>query len=463
MAQTSYGSITIVDTTDIQRFYVQYAKSNNSANAPSSGWSQAMPTWENGTYIWQRTVAKRQGVALSASDYGNPVCITGSKGQTGQTGSTGKGISSIITTYCNYGTGTPTASYSGWGTNVPTYDTNKPNYWVKTVVNYTSGNPSTTIYKDLGITEAAQKANLAASLAQTAQAHSAEAISIAGSKNKIYYANNFTPAGNDGAYLNGDTLFYKTNNGTIMYVYDDSYTNVSSGHWRQQQFEENAISDLAITNAKIKNLSGDKIIANTITATQIYSHTITSAELATNAIQSNNYRAGVATEPYSAAGTFLDLAQGNIYTPNFGVNNDTTDNITDGAYIRGSIYAHTGTIGQSNTNYWYIGNYSDYNQAQSALIKGYGTATIQLGNNSTWRLNTNRIHTAWYDSSSNDLMLHYPSFNSKYQDLGFHVPASVSDKFIYIRESKNNTSTDDILENLLGNINDNLDGTSNFT
>ena len=462
MAQTSYGSITIVDTTDIQRFYVQYAKSNNSANAPSSGWSQAMPTWENGTYIWQRTVAKRQGVALSASDYGNPVCITGSKGQTGQTGSTGKGISSIVTTYCNYGTGTPAASYSGWGTNVPTYDKNKPNYWVKTVVNYTSGNPSTTIYKDLGITEAAQKANLAASLAQTAQAHSAEAISIAGSKNKIYYANNFTPAGSDGAYLNGDTLFYKTDNGTVMYVYDDSYTNASSGHWRQQQFEENAISDLAITNAKIKNLSGDKIIANTITATQIYSHTITSAELATNAIQSNNYRAGVATEPYSAAGTFLDLAQGNIYTPNFGVNNDVTDNITDGAYIRGSIYAHTGTIGQSNTNYWYIGNYSDYNQAQSALIKGYGTATIQLGNNSTWRLNTNRIHTAWYDSNSNDLMLHYPSFNSKYQDLGFHVPTSVSDKFIYIRESKNNISTEDILENLLGNINDNLDGTNNY-
>ena len=62
MAQISYGSITIVDTNDIQRFYVQYAKNNSSAAAPITGWSQDRPTWQNGTSIWQRTVAKREGV-----------------------------------------------------------------------------------------------------------------------------------------------------------------------------------------------------------------------------------------------------------------------------------------------------------------------------------------------------------------------------------------------------------------
>lgn len=119
MAQISYGSITIVDTNDIQRFYVQYAKNDSSAAAPTTGWSQDRPTWQNGTYIWQRTVAKRQGVPLASTDYGNPVCITGEKGDTGQQGNTGNGISSIITVYCNYGSGTPAEGYSGWSSNVP--------------------------------------------------------------------------------------------------------------------------------------------------------------------------------------------------------------------------------------------------------------------------------------------------------------------------------------------------------
>jgi len=60
-----------------------------------------------------------------------------------------------------------------------------------------------------------------------------------------------------------------------MYVYDDTYTDATSGHWCQQQFEENAISDLAITNAKIKDLHGDKITANTIAGNKIVAHDIT--------------------------------------------------------------------------------------------------------------------------------------------------------------------------------------------
>jgi len=109
-----------------------------------------------------------------------------------------------VTTYCNYGSGTPVENYSSWSSNVPEYDSAKPNYWVKTVINYTSGNPDVVIYKDLGITEATAKANLAVTTAQTANTNSIEAISIAESKNKIYYSDGF-PSG--GTYINGDTLF----------------------------------------------------------------------------------------------------------------------------------------------------------------------------------------------------------------------------------------------------------------
>lgn len=452
MAQISYGSITIVDTNDIQRFYVQYAKNDSSAAAPTTGWSQDRPTWQNGTYIWQRTVAKREGVPLAPTDYGNPVCITGEKGDTGQQGNTGNGISSIVTVYCNYGSGTPAEGYSGWSSNVPEYDSTKPNYWVKTTVNYTSGDPSITIYKDLGITEAAEKANLAATTAQSAEAHSIEAISIADSKNKIYYSSEIPTTGN---YINGDTLFKESSAGTVMYVYDDTYTDPATGHWKQQQFEENAISDLAITNAKIKDLHGDKITANTIAGNKIVAHNITSLQLATDAIKSSNYQAG--TAPFSNRGTFLDLSNGNMYSPVFGVN--ATEN-NQGAFIKGSVQAYDGKIGQNQLNYWYIGNYYDYNQLTSAYIKGNGTATIQLGNTSTWRLNTNRIHTAWNENKQggDDYKLHYPVYNSKYWDMGLHVPTSKTDKFIYIRNSSFSTS----LTNLQNNINDQANGTNNY-
>ena len=47
-----------------------------------------------------------------------------------------------------------------------------------------------------------------------------------------------------------------------MYIYDNTYTDATSGHWKLEQFEENAIANLAITDAKIANLSGNKIVAS---------------------------------------------------------------------------------------------------------------------------------------------------------------------------------------------------------
>jgi len=98
------------------------------------------------------------------------------------------------------------------------------------------------------------------------------------------------------------------------------------------------------------------------------------------------------------------------------------------------------------------------------MIKGYGTATIQLGESNTWRLNTNRIHTAWNDDSSANeaYRLHYLTRDSKYWDMGLHVPTAGIDKFIYIRSSKSDISTTNILENLQNSLEDNLDGTNNY-
>ena len=128
------------------------------------------------------------------------------------------------------------------------------------------------------------------------------------------------------------------------------------------------------------------------------------------------------------------------------------DGLNAGAYIHGTIEALDGFIGSDSINYWEIGNYTDYNLSETAKIIGHGSSFIQLGDSSTWRLATNRIHTGWHVDS--DKLLHFPKFtdgtNTLYWDYGLHSPTEKSDKFLYIRTA----SGDAQLSNLLYDIDD---------
>jgi len=256
-------------------------------------------------------------------------------------------------------------------------------------------------------------------LAEAAQTKAVEALTSANNKNKIYY---LTSAPTGGTYIDGDTWF-DTDDDNSVHIY-----NGSTKKWVKQQLGENAIADASISNAKIANatiqsakianLDGAKIIANTITANK----------LATDAIKSNNYLASSNTSsPYSAAGTFLDLATGNIYTPNFGV-----DSVNGGAYINGQVVASTGQIGDSAINYWQIGSHIDYNMNPSAAIIGHGTSFIQSGQ---WQISNNRINTQTYDTQNKITYLHH---NSKYWDYGMQVPELDTTKSTYIDGVSNN-------------------------
>ena len=83
---------------------------------------------------------------------------------------------------------------------------------------------------------------------------------------------------------------------------------------------------------------------------------------------------------------------------------------------------------------------------------GHGSSFIQLGDSSTWRLATNRIHTGWYIST--DSYLHFPEFTNGSEirrwDYGIHVPTSKGDKFLYIRNASSTTA----LSNLVADLED---------
>ena len=207
MAQVSYGTITITDTNDINRIYVEYCRSTS--NQLSGGevpgitvnWGTSTPAWVNGQYIWERSVVEMSGTL--AKTYGTPVCLTGAQGQTGQTGAAGRSLTSTTTEYTRAAANatideTNMGSYT-WTSDVPTYSSSAPAYWVRATNVYS--NPSSTeyiIYKDNGITDAIAKSVLANSISQSANENANGAMSQAAANiqsiTRLWYAkSNATP------------------------------------------------------------------------------------------------------------------------------------------------------------------------------------------------------------------------------------------------------------------------------
>lgn len=65
---------------------VEYAQGTSATQAPASGWSTTAPEWEEGKYIWQRTVTTSADGSFKTSD---PVCISGRDGKDGIPGPAG--------------------------------------------------------------------------------------------------------------------------------------------------------------------------------------------------------------------------------------------------------------------------------------------------------------------------------------------------------------------------------------
>ena len=444
MANLAYGTLTITNLSIVTSVDVYYYNSTSSTSLLGDEWSTDTPTWTDGKYVWSKTVTTwEQGVTTQSE----PVCITGQKGSTG---AAGQSVTRITQQYA-LGSNSTTAPTTGWSTTMPTFETGKY-YWTRSEIVW--ANPTNTTYTTAVLANGITSANTTAATANSnasaavATANSADtkadsanqtaqnAVSIANGKNTIYYSSS-KPTG--GTYKAGDTWFFLTDDGYKLFEYD-----TTSSDWVQKSMDGKAITAGTITAAQIQ--------AGAIVTDKIDANAITSNKLATDAIKSSNYVAGTGTTPYSGAGTFLNLSNGNIYSPNFGINN-SNDAITDGAYIKGSIYAYDGTIGSDANNYWQIGNYGTFDQSQYATIRSHGKAFMQLGDTSTWRISTNRIHTAWYDDNDiqNLLQLHYITYDDKYWDLGSHIPTSTNDKFIYIR----NASTTKSLAVLQGDLEDN--------
>ena len=124
---------------------VQYYKSTSSTSLVGGTWQTTNPGWENGKYIWSKTVVTYTD---SSTDESSPVCLTGSTGSTGASGSDGSdgndgvGISTIVEQYyqssssSNLSGGSWSNSYPGW--------VDGKYIWTRSVITYTNGKTTTT-------------------------------------------------------------------------------------------------------------------------------------------------------------------------------------------------------------------------------------------------------------------------------------------------------------------------------
>lgn len=155
-AKTKVGNSTVASMSDVNNVKrlaiksvdVMYALGNSTDTAPTDGWSTNAPEWENGKYMWQKTVTIYADDSKSES---NATCISGA---TGQHGKDGVGILSIEEQY--YLSPSDKEQKDGtWSTNQPEWE---EGYFIWTRSKVTWDN-STVTYTDPVLAAAINGAN----------------------------------------------------------------------------------------------------------------------------------------------------------------------------------------------------------------------------------------------------------------------------------------------------------------
>lgn len=86
IAQDALDAVNGVIEDAITNVDVMYALSDSPTEAPTTGWSTEAPQWENGKYMWQKTVTTYGDETIKETE---PTCISGAKGEKGDTGERG--------------------------------------------------------------------------------------------------------------------------------------------------------------------------------------------------------------------------------------------------------------------------------------------------------------------------------------------------------------------------------------
>lgn len=334
-----------VESINIGDIITTYGVSNGPTVQPTT-WSSTVPTFQEGKYIWQKTVK----TSRTGTDTTTIVCLTGHKGDTGNTGN---GVKSTEIKYTASSSGTvipcmPLVDVSGnplsdgnglplsdgvWSSTVPS-SKDGDYIWARTKIIYDDDSESityTVARNGIGIDSTVPYYYLSASKPN----HNPLTNSDWSATTPDYQLGKL--------YWKCEVVTYKDGTKKATDVVEDKGLNEAiSRAYLAYNTSVNA-------NTILTAWASDAITSTTkINGGYIKTHTINSEHLATNAIMSQNFLSyNNNTKPFSQTGTYLDLANGNFFSPTFAIINSAPSGsgMTTGAYFNGHINAQSLTLG----------------------------------------------------------------------------------------------------------------------
>lgn len=137
------------DGRGVQSIVEQYYKSTSASALSGGAWSGTYPGWENGKYIWTRSVITYTDGSSKVTD---AVCVTGGKGDTGEKGDKGDsgiGISSVANKYAV--SASSTTAPTSWQSTAPVMTETNKYLWNYEIITYSNGTTYETQKRVIGV------------------------------------------------------------------------------------------------------------------------------------------------------------------------------------------------------------------------------------------------------------------------------------------------------------------------
>lgn len=120
----------------------QYYQSTSAEALSGGSWSNTVPTWANGKYVWVRTVVVYTNGSSVTAD---AICVTGAKGNTGDKGDKGDTGISVKAVSAKYAvSASNTTAPTSWSDTVPTMTASNRYLWTYEITTFTDGSTSET-------------------------------------------------------------------------------------------------------------------------------------------------------------------------------------------------------------------------------------------------------------------------------------------------------------------------------
>lgn len=280
-----FYEITIMNVDDgkgVTSIDVEYCQSTSPTNPPSGPWLTTAPVWENGKYIWTRTIT-RYSVGPSVTT--NPVCVTGEQGD--------YGVSATAIQEQYYLSSSSTMQSGGiWGDICPEWVKGKY-IWTRSKCSWSNG--STTYTSPVlaqGINTANSNANSAQNTANNAQNTAENANDTANSAQEIANAASVKATNLEANVAKLDTALIGKADIDLANIKNGCITTAMIG---TGVIGTTQIADGSITDAKIVGLTANKITAGRLDAAQIEVVNLNAANITVGTINGVQIAPGVIT------------------------------------------------------------------------------------------------------------------------------------------------------------------------